>query len=91
MKYAQYVGKLGQFQLKTQSKQLRIRFLSRQRKYHFVVLKCVPIISMEKKGSSSDLKDSKTDDIHGLSSPKRKLLDAKEQAAYFEREVSANS
>ena len=32
-------------------------------------------------------KDSKTDDIHGMSSPKKKLMNAKEQAAYFEREV----
>ena len=32
-------------------------------------------------------KDNKTDDIHGMSSPKKKLMNAKEQAAYFEREV----
>lgn len=31
--------------------------------------------------------EGKADELFGLSSPKRKLLDAKEQAAYFEREV----
>lgn len=32
--------------------------------------------------------DGKADELYGMSSPKRRLLDAKEQAAYFEREVS---
>lgn len=36
------------------------------------------------KGGTS--KEGKLDEL-GMSSPKRRLMDAKEQAAYFEREV----